>query len=104
MKDWTDLIAKRKAARSLPAMSLAEFPKRIVIRLGIETECSHCKAKNWSSLTAADYRVTCERCLKPYDFPQAELSCANITATGLIARSGRSRCRTTAVARMARFW
>jgi hypothetical protein len=46
---------------------------RNVIRLGLETQCPHCNAKNWSTLTAVDYRVTCERCLKPYDFPQAAL-------------------------------
>jgi hypothetical protein len=73
LKVWTDLISQRQAKRSLPAMSLEEFTKRNVIRLGLETQCPHCKAKNWNSLTAADYRVTCERCLKPYDFPQAAL-------------------------------
>jgi hypothetical protein len=73
VKDWTDLIAQRQAKRSLPSVSLAEFTNRNVIRLGLETECPHCRAKNWSTLTAADYRVTCERCLKPYDFPQAAL-------------------------------
>ena len=73
VKDWTDLIAQRQAKRSLPSVSLAEFTKRNVIRLGLETECPHCSAKNWSTLTAVDYRVTCERCLKPYDFPQAAL-------------------------------
>jgi hypothetical protein len=34
---------------------------------------SHCQAKNWSSLTAVDYRLTCDRCLKSFDFPQAQL-------------------------------
>jgi len=73
VKDWTDLIARRQAKRSLPAKSLADFTKRNIIRLGLETECPHCNAKNWSTLTAIDYRITCERCLKPYDFPQAAL-------------------------------
>jgi hypothetical protein len=72
LKDWTDLISRRQA-KSLPATALEEFTKRNVIRLGLETQCPHCKAKNWNSLTAVDYRVTCERCLKPYDFPQAAL-------------------------------
>ena len=65
VKDWTDLIAQRHARRSLPGKSLADFTKRNVIRLGLETECPHCNAKNWSTLTAVDYRVTCERCLNP---------------------------------------
>jgi hypothetical protein len=73
LKDWTDLIAQRKEKGSLPANSLGDFTKRNVIRLGLETDCPHCNAKNWSTLTAADYHITCERCLKPYDFPQAAL-------------------------------
>jgi hypothetical protein len=73
LKDWTDLLGQRQARWSLPVKSLEEFTKRNVIRLGVETQCPHCNAKNWSTLTAVDYRVTCERCLKPYDFPQAAL-------------------------------
>jgi hypothetical protein len=73
LKDWTDLIAQRKAKQPLQINSFADFTNRNVIRLGLETECAHCNAKNWSTLTVVDYRVTCERCLKPYDFPQAAL-------------------------------
>ena len=73
VRDWSDLIAQRQAKRLLPAKSLGDFTKRNVIRLGLETDCPHCSAKNWSTLTAVDYRLTCERCLKPYDFPQAAL-------------------------------
>ena len=35
--------------------------------------CPHCQVTNWHSLTTVDYGVTCERCLNPYEFPQAEL-------------------------------
>jgi hypothetical protein len=73
LKDWTDRIAARKRRRPLPRLSLEDFTKSNVIRLGLETDCPHCNAKNWSTLTGIDYRVTCERCLKPYDFPQAAL-------------------------------
>ena len=73
LKDWIDLVSQRQQRRSLPPKSLAIFTKHNVIRLGLETECPHCRAKNWSSLTAVDYRLTCERCLNPYDFPQAAL-------------------------------
>jgi hypothetical protein len=73
VKAWADLISRRRASHSLRANSLEDFTRRNVIRVGLETECPHCNAKNWSTLTAVDYRVTCERCLKPYDFPQAAL-------------------------------
>jgi hypothetical protein len=71
LKDWTDLISARKARRPLPPHSLENFTKSNVIRLGLETDCPYCNFKNWSTLTDVDYRVTCERCLKPYDFPEA---------------------------------
>ena len=66
-------MAARKGRRPFPRHSLEDFTKSNVIRLGLETDCPHCSAKNWSTLTNIDYRVTCERCLKPYDFPQAAL-------------------------------
>lgn len=77
VKDWVDLIARRKQRRPLPALELADFTKRNIIRLGLETGCPNCKATNWHSLTAVDYGVTCDRCLKRYDFPQAGLSESN---------------------------
>ncbi|MGD9879613.1 MAG: hypothetical protein AB7F22_23180 [Reyranella sp.] len=73
LKDWTDLIAARKTQRLFSHHNLEAFTKSSVIRLGLETDCPHCNAKNWSTLTVIDYRVTCERCLKVYDFPQAAL-------------------------------
>jgi hypothetical protein len=73
LKTWTDLISTRQAKQSLPRTALEDFTKRNIIRLGIETDCPHCRATNWNTLTETDYRITCERCLKLYDFPQAKL-------------------------------
>jgi hypothetical protein len=73
IKAWTDLISRRQAKRPYPSNNLAAFTSHNIIRLGLETDCPHCKAKNWNSLTAVDYRIVCERCLKPYEFPQAGL-------------------------------
>jgi hypothetical protein len=72
LKEWTDLVSQRQEKRAYGS-DLAKFTKANVIRLGLETDCPHCNAKNWSTLTSVDYRVVCERCLKPYDFPQAGL-------------------------------
>jgi hypothetical protein len=73
LQDWTALIAVRKARHSLPEKTLEDYTKRNVIRLGLETDCPYCRAKNWSTLSEVDYRITCERCLKPYEFPQANV-------------------------------
>jgi hypothetical protein len=77
MKEWIGLMSRRKKRQSLPALTLSEFTKKNLIKLGLETVCPHCQVTNWHSLTAVDYGVTCERCLNRYDFPQAELSMHN---------------------------
>ena len=73
LKDWVDLIERRRQRRRLPEVKLQDFTNKNVIRVGLETDCPHCRAKNWSSLTAVDYRLNCDRCLKSFDFPQARL-------------------------------
>jgi hypothetical protein len=73
LKDWIDLIERRKQRRRLPAAKLQDFTDKNIIRVGLETDCPHCQAKNWSSLTAVDYSLTCDRCLKAFEFPQARL-------------------------------
>ena len=77
LKDWQDLVARRNQAKLRPRVSLEDFTSRNIIRLGIETACPHCQAANWHSLTAADYQLTCERCLKTYFFPQADIRAHN---------------------------
>lgn len=73
LKEWTDLLARRKQTQRLPEAKLDDFTSKNVIRLGLETDCPHCQAKNWTGLEAADYEITCDRCLKVYPFPQAHL-------------------------------
>lgn len=73
IKDWNDLIARRKAKRLRPQISIEDFTKRNVIKLGLETDCPNCRATNWHSLTSSDYTLICDRCLKNYDFPQYKL-------------------------------
>jgi hypothetical protein len=73
LKDWIDLISRRKQRQPLPQVDLAALTTRNVIRLGLETDCPHCHAENWNTLTSVDYRITCDRCLKQYDFPQSSL-------------------------------
>jgi hypothetical protein len=70
IQDWFNLLQKRNR---LPELKVSDYTKRKVIRLGLEIECTHCNAKNWYGLDTIDYEVTCERCLKPYEFPQADL-------------------------------
>lgn len=73
LAEWTSLIAKRRQKQRLPEANLDDFTSKNVIRLGLETDCPHCQAKNWTGLDTVDYQVTCDRCLKLYPFPQANL-------------------------------
>ncbi|MFC4726414.1 hypothetical protein AB6B38_03065 [Glycocaulis abyssi] len=72
-EDWQKLIAQRGKDR-LPSVSLEEFTKRRVIKLGLSTKCPHCDHGNWYGLDDVNYEVHCERCLKQFDFPQGETS------------------------------
>jgi hypothetical protein len=73
LKDWVDHLARRRQSKRLPEATLEDFTSKNVIRLGLETDCPHCQAKNWTGLDAVDYEITCVRCLKVYAFPQAKL-------------------------------
>lgn len=68
-KTWEMLLAKNSKSRRGP--KLEDFTKRNVIKLGLETCCPQCQGKNWHGLDAVNYQIICERCLNPYDFPQA---------------------------------
>ena len=72
--EWKRVLSSRPANLTVPEATLKQFTDRNIIRLGVTTSCAHCQAVNWSSLTTVDYELACERCRKPYAFPQASLS------------------------------
>lgn len=51
-------------------MKLERFIDAGVLRLGIAVRCSHCTKENWYSLDDIGTRITCERCMQDFDFPQ----------------------------------
>jgi hypothetical protein len=71
-KVWNDLISRRNAEHTFRG-GLDQFTQRNVLRLGIQTQCPYCHASNWHGIDAATYQLICERCLKHYPFPQADL-------------------------------
>jgi hypothetical protein len=50
-----------------------EFTKKNIIKLGVTSKCPQCQFENWHGLNTVDYSIICDRCLKTYDFPQADL-------------------------------
>jgi hypothetical protein len=71
---WKGLIQRRGRMRSLPPISLDRFTKAGILQLGIGARCPHCTNDNWYSLRDVDYRISCERCLREFDFPQGSLN------------------------------
>ena len=73
IQEWETQIRQRNIRGSIPELKITHYTQRNVIKLGLETDCSHCRAKNWHNLDEVGYEVKCERCLKIYNFPQADL-------------------------------
>ena len=72
VKKWIDLISRRQN-RGIGRVKLDDFTNNNVIKLGVTSQCPECLFENWHGLNTVDYHVTCERCVKIYDFPQAHL-------------------------------
>jgi len=75
--EWQQIIQQRKGAGRHHLIELSHYVKHNVVKVGLETECSHCGAKNWHGLDEVSYEVRCLRCLKYYDFPQGNLKSSN---------------------------
>ena len=70
---WKTLIDKRTTNQLRP-LTLDEFTKHGILKLGLSVACPNCTYDNWFSLDDVSYQVTCERCLKAFPFPQGESS------------------------------
>tara|TARA_R110002073_G_scaffold41638_1_gene117497 strand:- start:544 stop:2742 length:2199 start_codon:yes stop_codon:yes gene_type:complete len=66
---WKTLIGRRGKG-GLPRLSLEEFAKRGVLKLGLSVDCPHCTHSNWYGLDDVAYELLCDRCLRRFDFPQ----------------------------------
>ncbi|GJL56098.1 MAG: hypothetical protein NPIRA02_32300 [Nitrospirales bacterium] len=76
IQEWQNQIRKHNS-NHVSKFNISDYTKCNAIRLGLQTDCSHCGAKNWHDLNEVAYEVRCERCLKYYDFPQADLKKQN---------------------------
>ena len=54
-------------------ISLDAFVKANMLKLGLSVACPSCLKKNWVGLAAMREQIECERCLKPFAFPQGTL-------------------------------
>ena len=76
VNEWVDLV-KRRSKNSFPRLSVQSFVKAGALRLGLAIQCSNCEYENWYGIGHLDERLTCERCLQEYDFPQEKFKFGN---------------------------
>lgn len=72
VSEWKAALGRRSNAL-WTRTKLSDFTDANVIRIGLALACPHCAKENWYSVEALDYQLTCERCLKEFPFPQAEI-------------------------------
>ncbi len=73
VKRWKDLAKKRASGMFGHRVSLDAFIKANVLRLGLVLQCTNCRKRNWFGIENLRQQLTCERCLKIYEFPQGSL-------------------------------
>jgi hypothetical protein len=74
VKQWKDLVNRRANARWGYRAGLDRFIDSNVLRLGLVLPCPSCQKKNWFGIDNLRLKLTCERCLKTFAFPQGSLN------------------------------
>jgi hypothetical protein len=75
--EWTALIAQRSQDIWSGQITLEKFIDAGVLKLGLSIKCTHCTFDNWFSMAELDEVLKCERCRKPYSFPQGSINYVN---------------------------
>jgi hypothetical protein len=73
VQEWKTVIHRRGQKEFLARTSINAFTRSNILRIGLTASCPHCAKENWYSLTTLDYTVGCERCLREFEFPQADV-------------------------------
>jgi hypothetical protein len=73
VREWESLLAQRRNGRFARGLNLDPFVKANILKLGISIQCPNCMKNNWYGLSSLREQLTCERCLKSFDFPQGSL-------------------------------
>ena len=77
VKQWLELIKRRNAVDLAPNLDVQSFVEAGALRLGLEILCPICEYKNWYGVGSLNERLTCDRCLRDYDFPQGRMNFGN---------------------------
>ena len=77
VSEWLNLVQRRTAQTSARTMNVQSFVKAGALRLGLAIRCSNCEYENWYGVRHLNERLSCERCLRDYDFPQGTMNFRN---------------------------
>ena len=72
--EWQSVVAQRKYGVWRREDYLDRLVEVGALKLGLSVRCSNCQKKNWYGLDALAEKVSCERCLKIFSFPQGSLN------------------------------
>jgi len=66
---FENLINKNIPKSPFPNTRAELLVEQKVVELGLELKCSKCDSWNWYTINNLDYSLTCNRCLKIFNFP-----------------------------------
>ena len=70
---WQGVAKQRENGVWRPENYLDRLVEAGALKLGLSVRCPNCEKKNWYGLDALAEKVSCERCLKIFSFPQGSL-------------------------------
>ena len=68
-KKFRNKINNEVAGDGWLAKSFETLVERKAVELGLELKCTKCSSWSWYSVKTLDYTLTCDLCLKQFDFP-----------------------------------
>ena len=74
---WLSLINRRNANSLSPRLEVQNFIRAGALHLGLAIQCPTCEYENWYGVGHLNQRLTCERCLRRYNFPQGTMNFGN---------------------------
>ena len=77
VSEWQGIVRRRKDETFAPRLDVQSFVNAGALKLGLAIRCPNCDCENWYGVSELQERLSCERCLGDYDFPQGTLNFGN---------------------------
>ena len=77
VNEWQSIMRLREKSSFGSKNNLERLVKAGALKLGLAVPCPNCQKENWYGLVDLAEQVSCERCLKDFNFPQGSLNYKN---------------------------